>query len=552
MAETAVQETGQSASVKAAAEKPWRPRGNPWLIALTVTLATFMEVLDTSIANVALPHIAGGLGASADEATWVITSYLVANAIILPASAYLTTFIGRKKFYMMCVVGFGISSMLCGLAPSLPLLILFRVLQGAAGGGLGPSEQAILADTFPPHQRGQAFALYGLAVVAAPAIGPTLGGWITDNYDWRWIFFVNVPVAILSLFLTSRMVEDPPHITREVQEAKRNGINLDYFGFALLAIGFGSLEFFLDKGQEDDWFASKLITFFICACAVSLISLIFWELHQLKKGNRPILNLTLFKRKTFTVAFVLLFFLGFSLYSSTVLIPQFVQTLLGYTAELAGLVLSPGGFTIMLMMPVVGFLISRVDPRYMITFGFSLLSLSLVHMYFSMNLQSSFRELMWLRIYQAASLAFLFIPINTISYNGVPQSQNNDVSGLANLARNVGGSVGTSLVATMLARRSQAHQAMMTNHFTPNDPWFQERVNALAGFLQGRGGPGSGSQLSAQAAAQGNLYFQMHQQAQMLAYLDIIALLVVFCACMVPLVWIVGKPAKMDASQMGH
>lgn len=531
------------------AEKPWRPRGNPWLIALTVTLATFMEVLDTSIANVALPHIAGGLGASSDEATWVITSYLVANAVILPASAYFTTFIGRKKFYMMCVVMFGVSSMLCGLAPSLAMLVFFRILQGAGGGGLGPSEQAILADTFPPHQRGQAFALYGLAVVAAPAIGPTLGGWITDNYTWRWIFFINVPVALLSLFLTNKMVEDPPHIVKEVELSKKNGINLDYFGFALLGLGFGSLEFVLDKGQEDDWFGSHLITFFIGLCVVSLVTLIYWELRQLRIGERPILNLTLFKRKSFAVAFVLLFVLGFSLYSSTVLIPQYVQTLLGYTAELAGFVLSPGGFTIMLMMPVVGFMISRVDPRYMITFGFLLLSWSLYRMH-SLSLQSSFKDIMWLRIYQAASLAFLFIPINTISYNGVPQAQNNDVSGLSNLARNVGGSVGTSFVATMLARRSQAHQSVLGRNLTNGDPAFQERIHSLSSFLQGHTGSGSSSDTI--AAAQGNIYNQVHSQASMLAYLDIMSVLMVFCLAVVPLVWIVGKPAKMAGDAPVH
>src|SRR5579862_1931618 len=247
----------------------WKPRRNPWVIAITVTLATFMEVLDTSIANVALPHIAGGLGASEDEATWVLTSYLVANAVILPASAYLTTFLGRKRFYMICVVLFGISSALCGLAPSLGLLILFRVLQGAGGGGLAPSEQAILADTFPPEKRGQAFALYGLAVVVAPAIGPTLGGYITDNFDWRWIFFLNVPICLISLFLTSRIVEDPPWVEKQVAEAQKGGIKLDFLGFGLLALTFGSLEFVLDKGQEDDWFHSPVITFFVIAMAVA-------------------------------------------------------------------------------------------------------------------------------------------------------------------------------------------------------------------------------------------------------------------------------------------
>src|SRR5580704_13039722 len=266
----------------------WKPKRNPWLIAITVTLATFMEVLDTSIANVALPHIAGGLGASADEATWVLTSYLVANAVILPASAYLTTFIGRKRFYMICVLLFGISSAMCGLAPTLPLLILFRVLQGAGGGGLAPSEQAILADTFEPKDRGKAFAIYGIAVVCAPAIGPTLGGYITDNFDWRWIFFIIVPVAIISLFLTNRIVEDPPHIVKEVKEMQKKGLNLDFTGFILLAIGFGSLEFVLDKGQEDDWFGSRVITTFVILCVVSLLTLVLWEIRQIRIGHKPI------------------------------------------------------------------------------------------------------------------------------------------------------------------------------------------------------------------------------------------------------------------------
>ncbi|WP_419805010.1 DHA2 family efflux MFS transporter permease subunit [Terriglobus sp.] len=542
MASTAVQETGQSEQVLAATNIPWKPKHNPWLVALTVTLATFMEVLDTSIANVALPHIAGSLGASQDEATWVITSYLVANAIILPASAYLTTFVGRKKFYMTCVVIFGIASAMCGFAPSLPILIVFRLIQGAGGGGLGPSEQAILADTFEPRQRGQAFALYGLAVVAAPAIGPTLGGWITDNYDWRWIFFINVPIAILSLILTTRMVEDPPHIVAEVAESKRNGLRLDYFGFALLAIGFGSLEFVLDKGQEDDWFGSHIITFFMVACAVALVSLIVWSLLSLRRGDRPILNLTLFKQKSFAVSFVLLFVLGFSLYATTVLIPQYVQTLLGYTAELAGLVISPGGVTIMLMMPIVGILIGKVDPRIMITFGFTCLAASLLLMHQEMALDSSFKTIMWLRIIQSISLAFLFIPINTTAYNGIPRSQNNDVSGLMNLARNIGGSVGTAFVATMLARRAQAHQNYLVGHLTSGNNAYQNRINSLAAFLQSGSGAGSGNHADALAAAQANIYNMLHSQSQMLAYLDIIAVLTVFCACMIPLVWLVPRP----------
>ena len=517
----------------------WRPRANPWAIALTVTLATFMEVLDTSIANVALPHIAGSLGASQDEATWVLTSYLVANAVILPASAYLTTFIGRKKFYMICVVLFGISSMLCGLAPSLPILIFCRILQGAGGGGLAPSEQAILADTFTPKQRGQAFALYGLAVVVAPAIGPTLGGWITDNYDWRWIFFINVPIALLSLYLTNRLVEDPPHIVKEVKISKKEGLKLDLFGFGLLATGFGSLEFILDKGQEDDWFGSSLIVFFVALCVVSLVTLIFWELYQLKIKKRPILNLTLFKRRTFAIPFVLMFILGFALYGTTVLIPQMVQTLFGYTAELAGFVISPGGIMIMLMMPLVGFLIGKVDPRALICYGFFTLAMSMWLMH-TFSLESSFKYIMWVRVYQASGLAFLFIPINTISYNGVPQSQNNDVSGLTNLARNIGGSCGTAFVATMLSRGQQRHEAYMIRNLTPSSQAFQNQVSRLKGMF---GGNSTGNPLTGPGShtAQAYIYGQLHRQSAMLAYMDIIAIFGVFCLCMIPLVLFIGK-----------
>ena len=529
---------------QAAADRAWKPRANQWAIALTVTLATFMEVLDSSIANVALPHIAGSLSASQDEATWVLTSYLVSNAVILPASAYLTTFIGRKKFYMICVVLFGISSMLCGLAPTLPILIFCRVLQGAGGGGLAPSEQAILADTFSPKQRGQAFALYGLAVVCAPAIGPTLGGWITDNYNWRWIFFINVPIALISLYLTNRLVEDPPHIKREVAASKKGGLNLDFFGFGLLASGFGSLEFILDKGQEDDWFGSPVITFFVILCVTSLITLIFWELYQLKINKRPILNLTLFKRKTFAIPFVLMFVLGFTLYGTTVLIPQLVQTLLGYTAELAGLVISPGALCIMLMMPVVGILVGKTDPRYLICYGFTMLSVSMVVMH-TFSLGSSFTYIMWVRVFQASGLAFLFIPINTLTYVGVPREQNNDVSGLTNLARNIGGSVGTAFIATMLSRGTQRHEAMMIRDLQPGNEGFRNQVNALKGSFGGGGNAaagGFGGKVSGNVhTAQAFIYNQLHRQSAMLAYMDIIAIFAVFCICMVPLVVTIGK-----------
>ncbi len=521
---------------------------------MTVTLATFMEVLDSSIANVALPHIAGGLGATQDEATWVLTAYLVANAVILPAGAYMTTFIGRKKFYMICVAMFGISSALCGFAPTLPLLVFFRILQGIGGGGLAPSEQAILADTFPPEKRGQAFAMYGLAVVVAPAIGPTLGGYITDNFDWRWIFFLNVPICLLSLFLTSRIVEDPPYVKAQVEKSQKGGIKLDFIGFGLLGLTFGSLEFILDKGQEDDWFGSNLITFFVVMMVCAFLAMIYWELRQLRSGNRPIVNLTLFKRRSFAISFMLMFVLGFSLYGTTILIPQFVQTLLGYTAELAGLVLSPAGFMMMAMMPVVGFLSSKIDPRKLIAFGFVMLTLSLFDMH-TMDLGISYGRLVFLRCFQASGLAFLFIPINTLAYVGVKQSENNDVSGLTNLARNIGGSCGTAFVATMLTRRSAAHETNMVGYLTSGNQAFNTQVDALAGFFKaGNGAKPKGMDHSFGAAhmAQAYIYNQLHRQAGMLAYLDIIQILSIFCACMLPLLFLIPRPPKNAAAGAGH
>ena len=541
--------------VETAVEAPWRPRINPWIVALTVTLATFMEVLDSSIANVALPHIAGGLGATQDEATWVLTAYLVANAVILPAGAYMTTFIGRKKFYMICVGLFGISSALCGLAPTLPLLVFCRILQGIGGGGLAPSEQAILADTFEPAKRGQAFALYGLAVVCAPAIGPTLGGYITDNFNWRWIFYLNVPICLLSLYLTSRIVEDPPYVKKQVEETQRGGLRLDFIGFALLGLTFGSLEFILDKGQEDDWFGSRLITFFVCMMVIAFVSMIWWELKELRSGRRPILNLTLFGRRIFSISFALMFVLGFALYATTLLIPQYVQTLMGYTAELAGLVLSPAGFMMMCMMPVVGVLSGKVDPRKLIAYGFIMLTLSLLWMG-NLNLQLSYGQLVFMRCFQASGLAFLFIPINTIAYVGVKQSENNDVSGLTNLARNIGASCGTAFVATMLTRRTAAHENSMIRKLAAGSIGYERGVSSLAkkfkaGNGQGvTGGSFGGASLGAIHKAQASIYNQMHAQAATLSYVDIIRYLALFCGCMLPLLFFIPRPPKN--ARMGH
>jgi DHA2 family multidrug resistance protein len=517
----------------------WKPRANRWAVALTVTLATFMEVLDTSIANVALPHIAGGLGASSDEATWVLTSYLVANAVILPMSAYLTTFMGRKRFYMICVMLFGISSMLCGLAPSLPLLIFFRILQGAGGGGLAPSEQAILADTFEPKDRGKAFAIYGIAVVCAPAIGPTLGGYITDNFDWRWIFFINVPVAIISLFLTNRIVEDPPHIVQEVKEMQKKGLNLDFFGFALLASGFGSLEFVLDKGQEDDWFGSRLITAFIVLCVASLVTLVLWEMRQIRIGHKPILDLTLFKNRNFAISFLLMFVLGFCLFGSTVLIPQFVQSMLGYTAEQAGLVISPGAAGILFLMPLVGFLVSKVDARFLVAYGFLSCSVALFTM-LTLNLDVSYSYIVWLRVFQASGLAFLFVPISTISFASVPPGKNNDASGLTNLARNIGGSVGTAFLVTVLARRAQYHQQRLGDHLTQTNSAMQNEAVTMSRYLHDHAGMAY-SFLQGRGMAEGSVMRQLILHSTMLAYLDVILCFAIAMGVMIPFVFLMSK-----------
>src|SRR5690349_17397709 len=460
-----------SATLTMDAAEPSRPAINPWIIALAVTLATFMEVLDTSIANVALPHIAGGPSAGQDDSTWVLTSYLVSNAIVLPLSGWLSSIVGRKRFYMGCVALFTVSSFLCGFAPNLPALIIFRILQGAGGGGLQPSEQAILADTFPPAKRGMAFAVYGIAVVMAPAIGPTLGGWITDNYSWRWIFFVNIPVGILSLILTSRLIQDPPYFKRR----KLSETKIDYIGLGFVALGLGALQIVLDKGQREDWFESRFIVILTLISVASLLFVIFWEWTH----KDPIIDLHLFSDRTFAVSNLLMFMLGFALLGSTLLLPLFLQTLLGYTAQLSGMALSPGGFVIMVIMPIVGWMLSRYDARYLLLFGLSMLSFSLFHMT-NFDLNIDFKTAVFARCLQAVGLAFLFVPINTAAYAYLPREKNNAASGLMNLARNIGGSVGISFVTTMLDRRTQKHLSDLTGHLTAANAQFQAGLQGIA------------------------------------------------------------------------
>jgi MFS transporter, DHA2 family, multidrug resistance protein len=506
-----------------------RPAVNPWIIALAVTLATFMEVLDTSIANVSLPHIAGSLSAGTDESTWVLTSYLVSNAIVLPLSGWISSIIGRKRFYMSCVAIFTVSSLLCGLAPNLGMLIFFRILQGAGGGGLQPSEQAILADTFPPAKRGMAFAVYGLAVVLAPAIGPTLGGWITDNFTWRWIFLLNIPVGILSLMLTSRLIQDPPHMKRK----KLSETRIDYIGLGLVALGLGTLQVVLDKGQRDDWFESHFIVIMSLVAAASLLFLIYWEWTR----EDPVIDLHLFTNRTFAASNLLMFMLGFALLGSTVLLPLFMQTLLGYTAEQSGLALLPGGFSLMLLMPLVGFMLSRYDARKMMMGGLLVLSFSLFHMT-NFNLGVDFRTVVFARMIQTAGLAFLFVPINTAAYAFLPREKNNAASGLMNLARNIGGSVGISIVTTMLDRRQQYHLSRMSSHLSAGNPQVQSMLQGTARALEARGFSPADAMHRAYALLQGNFF----RQATMLAYIDNFWLLGVAILVMVPLVFLMKRP----------
>jgi DHA2 family multidrug resistance protein len=507
----------------------WKPKFNPWLIAIVVALAAFMEVLDTSIANVALPHMAGNLGASNDESTWVLTSYLVSNAIVLPISGWLAALFGRKRFFLLCIFLFTLSSLLCGAAPTLGMLILFRVLQGVGGGGLQPMAQAILADTFPPQKRGLAFALYGITAVMAPTIGPTLGGWITDNYTWRWIFYINLPIGVLTLFLVMRMVEDPPYLSR----VRGAGIRVDYIGIALLALGIGALQVMLDKGQEDDWFGSHFIVALAAVAAVCLISLVFWEWRQ----KAPIVDVRMFKSFNFAVSCLMMFFLGVLLFSSLVMMPQFLQTLMGYTAESAGLVLSGASMVILFQMPIVGQLTTKIPAKYIMAFGWLCLACGMYYSTMRVDLLISFRSAAWLRVTQSFGLGFLFVPINLTAYIGVAPEKGNSVSGLVNFMRNIGSSVGTSMVTTLLARRAQFHQSVLAYHATNYDPAFRNQLRGLAQQLV----HGGASAPDAQVQAYGRVYQSMLVQSQTLAYIDTYMILAIAASVMFVLAFIVRK-----------
>ena len=512
---------------------------NPWSIVGVISLATVMVVLDTTIATVALAHIAGSFSASYDESTWVITSYLIANAVIIPASGWLADVIGRKRYYMMSVALFTTASFLCGIAPNLTILILARILQGIAGGGLQPVEQSMLADTFPPSQRGLAFSAYGAVVVAAPIAGPTLGGWLTDTFSWHWAFFINVPVGITSLALVSVFVDEPRAVRERSARLRAGGIRFDYAGFAFAALWLGCLEVTLDRGQTDDWFASPLIVVCAIIAVLAFLALIPWELMQ----ERPMLNLRLLHSRNFAISCALLTSLGIVMLGSLQVIPQLLQEVLGYNAMDAGLVLTSGGALALIAMPLAGRLSGRVDARLLIGFGFCTQAVSLWQMG-HLNTQMSFYDAAVVRLVQSFGLPFLFVPINTVAYLGLAPEENNQASAIMNMLRNLGGTIGISTMQTMLARGEQIHQSRLVEHLNSLNPNY---VNALGTLTQSLSGQGSG----ARGAALGTLYHTMQQQAQMLSYIDVFYLFMILALCMLPLVCLMQTRQARGGSTEG-
>jgi len=486
----------------------WKPRVNPWLIAMTVALAAFMEVLDTSIANVALPHIAGSLGASTDEGTWVLTSYLVSNAIVLPMGAWASSVMGRRNFFVFCIVIFTVSSFLCGAALSLPMLLLFRVMQGAGGGGMQPMAQAIMADSFEPQKRGQAFAVYGLVTVLAPSIGPTLGGWITDNFSWRWIFFINIPVGILAYYLVTRLVEDPPWIKADRSRLR----HMDYLGLGFLTIAMGGMQIMLDKGEENAWFASNFIRFFAFLFVGGMVALIWWEWRH----KNPLINIKLFRYKNFAICCFLMMLVGGVLNANTVLQPQFMQQLLGWTATNAGMALTAGGIALLFVMPLAGYVTGKLPARYLAVAGFAMFALTFRYAANVTTLDMTFSAASFLRVVQMMPIPFCFISITTAAYVGMPKEESNQVSGLINFARNIGGSILIALTNAQVTSRAMWHQQHLQENMTSASSAYQQHSQTLTGFLGSNfGGPnGGGMALAA-------IYNQLNQQAQMQGYQDV-------------------------------
>ena len=498
-------------------EKPWRPGFSPWLIAVSVMMATFMEVLDTSIANVALPHIAGNLSATTDQATWVLTSYLVANAIVLPATGWLGIRFGRKRFLLSCIVLFSAASAMCGAAPSLALLIVARIIQGAAGGALQPISQSILLESFPPAKRGVAMAVFSMGVVVAPIIGPILGGWITDGYTWRWIFYINLPVGILAFYLCRMFIEDPPYLIA----ARRSAGRIDYMGFSFMTIWLATLQIILDKGERDDWFGTPWIRWAALICVISMVCFIVWELLE----KEPIVDLRALKDRNFAVGTALITLVGVVLYSTIALQPLMMQDLMGYTAFWSGVALTPRGVGVIVAVTFVGRVIGAIDPRKLIACGFLLLAYS-SYMLSELSLQISIRNIILPNVLMGLAMGLIFVPLATITMAGLPNEKMGNGTGIFNLMRNIGGSLGISTMTTLLARRSQEHQTYIAARLNPYNPVFQRYFNTFQSFFASHGArdhTGPKALLS--------LYHLVVQQSTLLAYMHDFRFLA-FCSLM--------------------
>ncbi len=504
----------------------WQPRANPWLIAVVVTLAAFMEILDTTIVNVSLPHIAGDLSTSYDDATWALTSYLAANGIVLTVSGWFSRVLGRKRYFLICIAMFTVFSFLCGVASNLPELIIFRLMQGFFGGGLQPNQQSIILDTFPPAKRSAAFGLTAIATIVAPVIGPTLGGYITDNISWRWVFFMNVPVGIFAVLAVSALVEDPPW-------AKKQKAPIDLIGLGLITVGLGCLEVMVDRGEDDDWFGSPFICLMGILTVVGLVGAVSWLLT----AKRPAVNLNVFADKNFAVGSILVGVLGMVLYASSVLIPQFSQQVIGYNATLAGLVLSPGGVVVILLIPFVGRAMKRIQARYIIAAGFSIMGISMLISAHLIPL-IDFRHLVIYRMVQTASLAFLFVPISTITYSTLPRELNGDGSALFSMSRNVLGAIGISMSTSLVTERTQIREAHMVHLMTP----FRQQYNDYLDTVRNAARAVGQSQLAADATANFRLHQQFIKQASVLAYNDCFLFFSMLAFAVVPFCFLL-KPA---------
>jgi MFS transporter, DHA2 family, multidrug resistance protein len=502
------------------------PDINPWLVAIAVMSSTFMEVLDTTVVNVSLPHIAGSLASTPDEATWALTSYLVANAIILPMTGWLANYFGRKRLLISSVIGFTAASFFCGFAPNLPFLIIFRVIQGACGGGLQPLSQAILMEVFPPQDRGKAMSFWGLGIVVAPMLGPVIGGWLTDSYSWRWVFYINVPIGILAVFLTSIFVFDPAYI-------KRRAETIDYWGIGLLVLGIGSLQIMLDKGQEEDWFSSRFIVV-LAICAIS--GLVLFVIRELTVDH-PIVDLQVFKNRTYSTGVFLMTILGFVLYGSTVLIPLLLQTLLGYPALQAGIAMLPRGLGSFIAMPLVGVLMGKFEPRKLL--GLGIIGASLAFYQFAhLNLNVGYWNFFWPLILQGSAMGLIFIPLTTLTNDPIPKEKMGNATSLFNLMRNIGASIGIASVTTILTRHSQVHINNLVQHVTALNPQAQQMIDAMRGAMIAQGSdPATATQ-----KAYATVFGMVQRQATMMSFNDVFFLLTLIFACMFPLIFLMRKP----------